>query len=101
MNEYQRSTVNRVAESSTSEGFGLVFHDKHADGIDTIRILIPNPKIIFRQPDTTQFEDGLLELPKEDLKEASVQKKDLQKKDDCNVATEKRLSETEKEHGRI
>lgn len=44
-----RSQVSRRSESSTSEGFGLVFIDKYEDGnADTIRILIPNPKLDIR-----------------------------------------------------
>lgn len=40
-----RSVINRRSESSTTEGFGLVFIDKWEGGInDTIRLLIPNPK---------------------------------------------------------
>ena len=39
---FQRSKVTRRSESSTTEGFGLVFIDESADGKkDTIRILIP------------------------------------------------------------
>lgn len=40
---YERSTVKRRSESSTTEGFGLVFVDIYPGGeTDTIRILIPN-----------------------------------------------------------
>jgi hypothetical protein len=43
--EYKKSTVIRRSESSTSEGFGLTYIDQQMDGSDTIRLLIPNPKI--------------------------------------------------------
>ncbi|HYO21577.1 MAG TPA: DUF4476 domain-containing protein, partial [Flavisolibacter sp.] len=43
--EYKRSSVIRRSESSTTEGFGVVFHDKMEDKTDTIRILIPPSKI--------------------------------------------------------
>lgn len=47
---YQRSRVTRRSESSTTEGFGLVFLDNQGTGVvDTIRILIPNPKIVFAE----------------------------------------------------
>lgn len=46
--EYKRSVVTRRSESSTTEGFGLVFLDSQDGVTDTIRILIPNPKIPFR-----------------------------------------------------
>jgi len=40
---YERSAVKRRSESSTTEGFGLVFVDIYPGGeSDTIRILIPN-----------------------------------------------------------
>lgn len=43
---YKRSAVTKKSESSTTEGFGLVFVDEMAGGQkDTIRIIIPNPKI--------------------------------------------------------
>ncbi len=42
---YKASVVTKRSESSTTEGFGLVYIDTYADGKkDTIRILIPNPK---------------------------------------------------------
>jgi len=40
---YEKSTVKRRSESSTTEGFGLIFVDIYPGGeTDTIRILIPN-----------------------------------------------------------
>jgi len=46
------SQVTRRSESSTSEGFGLVYTDQYADGrIDTVRILIPNPRNLLRTDD--------------------------------------------------
>jgi hypothetical protein len=39
---YKPSVVTRRSESSTSEGFGLVFLDDSNGSVDTIRILIPN-----------------------------------------------------------
>lgn len=42
---YQKSVITKKSESSTTEGFGLVFVDDLGDGTnDTIRLLIPNPK---------------------------------------------------------
>jgi hypothetical protein len=46
--EYRRSVVTRRSESSTTEGFGLVFLDQQDGVTDTIRILIPNPKTPFK-----------------------------------------------------
>lgn len=47
---YQRSVVTRYAESSTTEGFGVVYFDKQAEKMDTIRILIP--------PSQVKLDDG-------------------------------------------
>ncbi|HWJ91572.1 MAG TPA: DUF4476 domain-containing protein [Flavisolibacter sp.] len=54
---YKRSVVKKHSESSTSEGFGLVFYDSYEGGKDTVQLIIPNPKIVFRQPDTALPED--------------------------------------------
>jgi hypothetical protein len=45
---YVRSVVTRRSESSTTEGFGLVFFDRQGDMIDTIRLLIPNPRLVAK-----------------------------------------------------
>lgn len=53
--------VTKRAESSTTEGFGLVFLDSWEGGIaDTIRLLIPNPRQVFTAP--------VKEVPKEEKK---------------------------------
>jgi hypothetical protein len=69
---YKRSTVKKYAESSTSEGFGLVFFDKDDKGIDTIRLLIPNPKITFKQPDSAVTETQALDIRKDTVQQQSV-----------------------------
>jgi hypothetical protein len=43
-----RSVVLRKSESSTTEGFGLVFIDNQNGAIDTIRLLIPNQRRTFK-----------------------------------------------------
>jgi hypothetical protein len=48
---YQRSVVTRRSESSTTEGFGLVFIDDRTGEKDTIRLVIPNPKKAFNDAD--------------------------------------------------
>ena len=46
-NEYGKSVVRKKSESSTTEGFGLVYIDSFLNGnSDTIRLLIPEPKTI-------------------------------------------------------
>ncbi|RYZ19816.1 MAG: hypothetical protein EOO16_18810 [Chitinophagaceae bacterium] len=47
---FVRSQVSRRSESSTTEGFGLVFIDRQEGGADTIRLLIPNPKTVAAAP---------------------------------------------------
>jgi len=47
---YKRSLVTKKSESSTTEGFGLVFIDTYDNGTsDTIRIIIPNPKPVANE----------------------------------------------------
>lgn len=46
---YKPSAVVRRSESSTTEGFGIVYLDKIEDRTDTIRILIPPSKIAIEQ----------------------------------------------------
>ena len=46
---YMSSVVVRRAESSTTEGFGIVYLDKMDDRTDTIRILIPPSKFKLDQ----------------------------------------------------
>lgn len=42
---FKRSVVTRYSESSTTEGFGIVYFDKQDERMDTIRILIPPSKV--------------------------------------------------------
>lgn len=46
---YKPSVITKKSESSTTEGFGLVFLDNNPNGtIDTVRLIIPNPKPLFK-----------------------------------------------------
>lgn len=69
---YRPSKVTKHAESSTSEGFGLVYYDVYEGGADTIRLLIPNPRIQLRQPDTAPQDTGMLDIKKEAAQAAPV-----------------------------
>lgn len=51
---YKRSIVTRRAESSTTEGFGLIFLDNINGNIDTVRILIPNSTSSIRITGSSQ-----------------------------------------------
>lgn len=50
---FKRSVISRYAESSTVEGYGLVYTDKDEGAVDTIRLTIPNPKFAFPEPAAT------------------------------------------------
>lgn len=62
--EIIRSVVTKRSESSTTEGFGLVFMDTWEGGkIDTIRLLIPNPKqVVALVKETPKPEKKFLEI---------------------------------------
>jgi hypothetical protein len=71
---YKRSSIIRKSESSTLEGFGVVFVDEYADGQkDTIRILIPHIKTAS-QPEkpTVKEEKVFLNISPDTTKPASV-----------------------------
>lgn len=59
--------VVRRSESSTTEGFGLVFVDKYPNGdSDTIRLLIPNPKpVVATVVKSVREEKKMLDIPVE------------------------------------
>ncbi len=68
---YQRSTVKRRAESSTTEGMGIVYTDDMGNGtVDTIRILIPSSKQPFvAKKDVPREEKKFLNVDSVNLKE--------------------------------
>lgn len=43
---YVRSVITKRSESSTTDGFGLIYLDNQYGKVDTIRLLIPNQKFI-------------------------------------------------------
>lgn len=71
---FKKSRVKRHSESSTSEGFGLVYYDNYDGVTDTIRLIIPNPPIIFKQAeqDSSSVQKDFIHV--EDLKNDTVQK---------------------------
>lgn len=84
--EYKRSVVTKRSESSTTEGFGLVFMDNQEGlKIDTIRLLIPNPKVIV---------PVVKEQPKEEKKFLDIQATAV-KPEDKPVVTEEKPKVTE------
>ena len=68
--EYKKSIVTKKSESSTTEGFGLVFLDTHQNGTpDTIRLIIPNPKPVvpavkMEIKEDIKFLDIVSDIPK-------------------------------------
>ena len=59
---FTRSNVVKHSESSTSEGFGLTFFDNYSEGIDTIKLVIPNPKYQLKLSDESQDSKGFLDI---------------------------------------
>jgi len=59
---FLRSRVSKYSESSTSEGFGLVYFDQGPGGTDTVRLLIPNPKIFLNTSEVKKDESRFLEF---------------------------------------
>lgn len=70
---YKPSVVSRRSESSTSEGFGLVFLDEAEGATDTIRILIPNQNLSV-QEDERNNEDSkkFLNITNTDTTKATI-----------------------------
>jgi len=97
---YKRSRITRKSESSTTEGFGLVFIDAYENGpTDTIRILIPNPKPLSNEikeaakdeikflditPDTSKKFEDKSDQTKAGLKDQTIPK--VISKNKCAVA---------------
>ncbi len=55
---FKRSKITKRSESSTTEGFGLVFLDNTSEGTDTIQLIIPNPKLFLQTEDTSSTASG-------------------------------------------
>lgn len=83
---FKKSQVKKHSESSTSEGFGLVFYDSYDGGEDTIRLLIPNPPIRFKETadtDTSSQQEGFIHV--DELKRDTVQQAPLTVEKSTNV----------------
>jgi hypothetical protein len=94
---YKRSTVLRRSESSTSEGFGLTFVDQYDSGSDTVRLLIPNPRIQLKAETDSPaiIESQLPSKPESVEREMSVVSK--QKHACQSIATENDFRKLRKE----
>jgi len=71
---FKRSDVKKYSESSTSEGFGLVFYDIYDGGKDTISLLIPNPPVVINQTtenDSSELKKNSVSMP--ELKDTVLQ----------------------------
>ncbi len=87
---FVKSTITRRSESSTTEGFGLVFLDNENGVVDTIRLLIPTPKKLFQEPVAT--ETATEEVKKEEqlpVKDASPTTISASKNTCVNTASDK------------
>lgn len=73
MEPYQKSTVIKRSESSTTEGFGLTFLDIGTDGTaDTIRILIPVEKQKPVLPEKIKEDKRFLDIIIQDTVQAKI-----------------------------
>ncbi|MEO6069243.1 MAG: hypothetical protein ABIN57_08080 [Chitinophagaceae bacterium] len=81
--KYAKSEVIRRSESSTTEGFGLIYIDKTELGIDTIRLLIPNPKTPFRNINEGDKMEEPTVVKKEPVKEVSKTTSIITRKINC------------------
>lgn len=72
--EYKKSIVTKKSESSTTEGFGLVFLDNYQNGLqDTIRLVIPNPKpVVPAVKEEPKEEKKFLDIPTDVKKEEAT-----------------------------
>ena len=81
---YIRSLVKKWSESSTTEGFGLVFIDMYENGMkDTIRLIIPMPKPVI---------NVVKEEPKEEKKFLEINP-EIAKKENPPVVKEEKVAE--------
>lgn len=76
---FKRSNIKKHSESSTSEGFGLVYYDQYEEGADTIRLIIPNPKFTIKRTDSSTLQSNqllkreeILSAPKPNCKTAAT-----------------------------
>lgn len=74
---FKRSVITKRSESSTTEGFGMMYLDNQDGVVDTIRLLIPNPK--------KPFVEEVVKAP-EPPKQEEVVKADTQGTEDKQVA---------------
>ena len=76
---YKPTVVIKRSESSTTEGFGLVFIDDNGNGSnDTIRLLIPNPKPVV---------NSINDEPKDEKRFVEILPDSIKKKDEKAVDT--------------
>ena len=89
---YKASVVTKRSESSTTEGFGLVYVDTYADGKkDTIRIMIPNPKpLVVPSANVKKEEKKFLDITTDTLK--AKDKEVVAVKEEKPVVTEQTVS---------
>jgi hypothetical protein len=87
--QYKSTVVKKKSESSTTEGFGLVFIDDFGNGInDTIRLLIPNPKSVVT---------FIKEEPKEEKKFIDILPDTVKKKEEIVTEIKSVISENSDE----
>ena len=74
---YKKTVIVRKSESSTTQGFGLVYLDQYANGnTDTIKLLIPNAPKVFQSntPSNQQEDKKFIELKSDTLQKNESEK---------------------------
>jgi len=90
---FKKSIVIKKSESSTTEGFGLIFIDKYPGGLaDTIKILIPEIRqAVVKEKDKPKREVKFIEMGKDssqgDQKEKKIVNDTLNKQDEKKFGT--------------
>jgi hypothetical protein len=93
---YKRSVITKRSESSTTEGFGLVYLDHLDAGVDTIRLLIPNPKKLFVEEDVAkETETQKLEEPVKKELEAKREEEEVKKEEPVKIGAAEKLEPKE------
>lgn len=91
-NDYKRSKITKDSEITTSEGLGLVFLEDNYGVMDTIELIIPNPKNILQDaPQQKPVESKQFLEISNDNSTAKKDSTEIKKVESTNVAKQKSL----------
>lgn len=91
---FKRSVVIKRSESSTTEGFGMVYLDNQDGVVDTIRLLIPNPKKPFgedvaKEPEAPKTDEPMKTDPLVKAEDQAEKAEDAKIGESSKAVTEK------------